>query len=175
MDTYGVDPILSDLEADPERVKRAFDDRISEEADKLGTLEDVRALYAAKDSLWSGKVLQQLLSLREEHKLELEKVREEAQLHYETLFEAVTKRIECKGVLKDFFFTDLYDMYWDWQLGTNVTEYNMGEWIWHQLPLMAITVVPTILGKVLDEQIVHFARTKYNIHLHPLMLVSCTT
>ena len=133
---------------------------------QASTVEEVAALYAAKDALWSEKFFDQLTLIREESRDALQSLNQQIeQGHFVT---------DCKvnETFKSFSFQDLINLHSDYVHGTNYTDFTLADYLWSQRTSNLAIWVPTLLAKLADQQAAAFLIRKYDLKLSYLELVS---
>ena len=136
---------------DPERKKRAFDDLVDTEARRLQAVEQVIALYAAKNAFWSEKIFAELVATREQMSAAQ---RENAELLSDLKWTVNATATQ----FREYFLYDLILFQRDyWFNETNMGELTFKSWIWNQTPIGSLfsgsAAILTLLFKFSDDRI----------------------
>ena len=133
---------------------------------QASTVEEVAAIYAAKDELWSEKFFDQLTLLREEHRDALNDLKQQIkEEHFVT-------DVKVNETFKSYSFQDLINLHYDYVHGTNLTDFTLVDYLWSQRTSNLAIWVPTLLAKLADQQAAAFLIRKYDLKLSYLELVS---
>lgn len=141
--SFGTDNTILAASGSILRQKRNFDELVEDEARQMNNdIENIIGLFAAKNSYWSEKILEELIESRK------------IMMDLKTNLNATV----LGSQFREYFLSDIILYQRDyWYNETNMSNLSFKEWVWNQTPIgglfsIAATVL-TLIFKFSDDRI----------------------